>query len=405
MRLCVGFHEIPGHPDNAAEEGVCIRIAALNLHERVFPFRSHCGRRDLFRQNTDEVAAVLRGNEGFALALCKAGLHQFFNDSGAGRGCSKTFLLGVIIKLIVSGSLHRRQERVFRVLLRGCREVFGDAGRYTIQSIALMDFGQGLHGIILFFRLEGCLEQLFNGFPAVLNDGLALGFERIALAGERDLRFCVGVLLAGRTQKAHPDKIEDFLLRLRKRRNILLFELDGRENSVVICDLAVVGHAGNVRSDRNAGEKRKLTADDGNDLTGSVLHIVRDELTVRAWIGQELLFVKRLNEIECLLGSEAVVSVCLALQGGQIVELRRIDGFRLPLERRNDGLLFLASRRNSFCFLFGFDLFQIGGQIALADVDVEILFLLERGDFPVTLHQHCKGRRLDAPDHQLLVIA
>ena len=67
-------------------------------------------------------------------------------------------------------------------------------------------------------------------------------------------------------------------------------------------------------------------------------------------------------------------------------------------------MLFLASRRNSFCFLFGFNLFLIGGQIALADVDVEILLLLERGDFPVTLHQHCKGRRLDTPDHQFLVI-
>ena len=109
-------------------------------------------------------------------------------------------------------------------------------------------------------------------------------------------------------------------------------------------------------------------------------------------------------EIERLLGGEAVVAVSLALQGSQIIELRRIDGFRLPLERRNDGLLFLASRRNSFCFLFGFDLFQIGGQIALADVDVEILLLLERGDFTVALHQHCKGRRLDAPDYQLFVI-
>ena len=173
---------------------------------------------------------------------------------------------------------------------------------------------------------------------------------------------------------------------------------------MVIRDLAVVGYAGNVRSDRNAGEKWKLVADDGNDLTRSVLHIVRDELAVRARIGQEPFFVECLDEIERLLGSEAVVSVCLALQGGQIIELRRIDGFRLPLERRNDGLLFLASRRNSFCFLFGFNLFQIGGQIALADVDVEILLLLERGDFPVALHQHCKGRRLDAPDHQLLVI-
>ena len=106
-----------------------------------------------------------------------------------------------------------------------------------------MDFGQGLHGIVLFLRLERCLEQLFNGFPTVLNDGLALGFERIALAGERDLRLCVGVLLAGRTQKAHPDKIEDFLFRLRESGNILLFKLDGRENGVVIRDLAVVGYA------------------------------------------------------------------------------------------------------------------------------------------------------------------
>ncbi len=173
---------------------------------------------------------------------------------------------------------------------------------------------------------------------------------------------------------------------------------------MVICDLAVVGYAGNVRSNRNTGEKRKLAADDGNDLTGSVLHIIRDELAVRARIGQELLFVECLYEIERLLGGEAVVSVRLALQGGQIIELRRIDGFRLPLERRNDGLLFLASRRNSLCFLFGFDLFQIGGQIVLADVDVEILLLWNVEIFPVTLYQHCKGRRLDAPDHQLFVI-
>ena len=121
---------------------------------------------------------------------------------------------------------------------------------------------------------------------------------------------------AGRAQKAHPDKIEDFLFRLRQRRNILLFKLDGRENGMVICDLAVVGYAGNVRSDRNVGEKRKLAADDRNDLTGSVLHIVRDELAVCARIGQELLFVECLYEIERLLGGEAIVSICLALQGG-----------------------------------------------------------------------------------------
>ena len=72
--------------------------------------------------------------------------------------------------------------------------MFRDTGGHTFQNIALMDFGQGLHGIVLFLRLEGSLEQLFDGFPSVLNDGLPLGFELVALAGERDLRFCVGIV-------------------------------------------------------------------------------------------------------------------------------------------------------------------------------------------------------------------
>ena len=164
----------------------------------------------MFRQNTDKVAAVLRGNEGFAFTLCKAGFHQLFNDTGAGRGCSETFLLGVIVKLIVSGSLHRRQERVFRVLLRRRCEVFRDAGGHTFQNIALVDIGQGLHGIILFLRLEGCLEQLFNGFPAVLNDGLALGFELVALAGERELRFCVVCFLPVAHRRRIPTRLRIF---------------------------------------------------------------------------------------------------------------------------------------------------------------------------------------------------
>ena len=103
--------------------------------------------------------------------------------------------------------------------------MFRNAGGHTIQNITLMDFGQGLHGIVLFLRLEGSLEQLFDGFPSVLNGSLPLGFELVALAGERDLRLCVGMLLTGCTQKAHPDKNEDFLLRLRKRGNILLFRI------------------------------------------------------------------------------------------------------------------------------------------------------------------------------------
>ena len=72
--------------------------------------------------------------------------------------------------------------------------------------------------------------------------------------------------------------------------------------------------ADNIRRNRNAGEKRKLAAYNGDHLTGSVLHIIRNKLAVRARIGQELLFVECLYEIERLLGGEAIVlPSCFAL--------------------------------------------------------------------------------------------
>ena len=37
-------------------------------------------------------------------------------------------------------------------------------------------------------------------------------------------------------------------------------------------------------------------------------------------------------------------------------------------------------------------------------MDIEVFLLVESGDFAFSLHQHCQRRRLDAPDHQLLMI-
>ena len=64
----------------------------------------------------------------------------------------------------------------------------------------------------------------------------------------------------------------------------------------------------------------------------------------------------------------------------------------------------IASRRNRLRLVFGFDLFQIRRQVVFADMDIEVFLLVESCDFAFTLHQHCQRRRLDAPDHQLLMI-
>lgn len=55
------------------------------------------------------------GHKGFALALNKAAFDQLFDNTGAGGGSAKPFLLSIIVELSVSRSLHRRQEGVFGV--------------------------------------------------------------------------------------------------------------------------------------------------------------------------------------------------------------------------------------------------------------------------------------------------
>ena len=212
------------------------------------------------------------------------------------------------------------------------------------------------------------------------------------------------MLLTGSAQKAHGDKPDDFLLRLRQLGEVLLFKLDGGDNGMMVSDLGVVGNSPDVRLVDDAFKERHLAGDNADHLTGGALHILSDELTVRSGIGKQLFLIEGLHKIERLLGGKAIVAVGFPLQGGQIIELRRVDRLRLLLERRNDGLLFIASRRNRLRLVFGFDLFHVRRQAVFADMDIEVFLLVEGCDFAFTLHQHCQSRRLDAPDHQLLMI-
>ena len=282
--------------------------------------------------------------------------------------------------------------------------MFGDAGIDRRENILLIQRRQRAFRLVFFLALERFLEAVLNGFPSILHDCFALCLELVALTGERDRSLVVDVLLTGSAQKAHGDKLDDFLFRLRQLGEVLLFKLDGGNNGMMVSDLGVVGNSPDVRLMGNALEERQLAGDNADHLTGGALHILSDELTVRSGIGKQLFLIEGLHQIERLLGGKAIVAVGFPLQGGQIIELRRIDCLRLLLERRNDGLLFIASRRNRLRLVFGFDLFHVRCQAVFADMDIEVFLLVEGCDFAFTLHQHCQRRRLDAPDHQLLMI-
>ena len=108
----------------------------------------------------------------------------------------------------------------------------------------------------------------------------------------------------------------------------------------MVSDLGVVGNSPDVRLMGDALKERQLAGDNADHLTGGAFHILRNELTVRSGIGKQLFLIEGLHQIERLLGGKAIVAVGFPLQGGQIIELWRVDRLRLLLEIGNDGLLF-----------------------------------------------------------------
>ena len=109
------------------------------------------------------------------------------------------------------------------------------------------------------------------------------------------------MLLSGGGQKTHGNEPNAFLLGFRQLRDVLLLKLDSGNDSMVVSDLCVVDDPFHIGIVPDAVENRHLPTDDVNDLTGSAFHVICDELTVGTGIGQEFLFIERLNEIKRLL--------------------------------------------------------------------------------------------------------
>ena len=126
--------------------------------------------------------------------------------------------------------------------------------------------------------------------------------------------------------------------------------------------------------------------------------------TVRAGIGQQLLFVEALGVIKGLLRRVSEQAVCLTLQGGKVIELWRL--FLLLLLRdgsTGDGHTLAHSR-------YLFRLRRIGEFLRhrLSSVQRQtqqmIFFLVKQRDLCVTIRHHCQRRCLHTAHIQSAVI-
>lgn len=102
--------------------------------------------------------------------------------------------------------------------------------------------------LVLFLgSLSVSLKQRSIAFHPSCTTVFAFCLELVTLTSERDRSFVIDVLLTGSAQKAHGDKPDDFLLRLRQLGEILLFKLGGGDDSVMVSDFGVVGNSPDVR--------------------------------------------------------------------------------------------------------------------------------------------------------------
>ena len=98
---------------------------------------------------------------------------------------------------------------------------------------------------------------------------------------------------------------------------------------MVVADLFVVDAAFHIRFCLICRKRIDATAI-LYQLSDGLLHIFRQELAIGTRIGTQLFLIQCLYGIQYLLGGITEVAVGFPLQGGQVIELGRCDGFFLP---------------------------------------------------------------------------
>ena len=141
-----------------------------------------------------------------------------------------------------------------------------------------------------------------------------------------------------------------------------------------------------------------------DDAGGCFRHVGSQIAAVRAGIGQQLLFVKALRVVKGLLRRVSVQAVCLPLQGGEIIEFRRLFFLLFLLDRGTGDGRTLAHSRCLFRLRRIGELFRHRFGSVQRQTQQMILFFVEQRDLRVTLSEHGKGRRLHTPHIQSSVI-
>ena len=273
---------------------------------------------------------------------------------------------------------------------RGLALLYGGFG--AIQYLPLRQLRQ--RGVLLFLREIP--------LPAGIKDGFALGGELGTAALQRNCGFRIAVCIADRPEKLPRHKAQKLALAQRQDGGIRLARAGGREDGVVVADLAAVADLSCVHALRCGGFADG--GSNGHKLRHGGFQIVGEEAAVRAGIGAELFLVEGLQVVKRLLCGVAEAAVGLPLERGQVIEPGRVLRFLRALHRLDRDRLTGAGGGEGVRLRFLFELFGHGGKIAAAKIYRVKGFRAERPDLRLPLDDERQRGRHDAPHVQSAVV-
>ena len=280
-------------------------------------------------------------------------------------------------------------------------------GNGNLRTVKSLPFGEVRERIAVPIRrlfLQEGTENAVDFPPAFGENTLAFCGEGISARIKSCRDRLIHIRLRRCTQQLAADQKEQIALAQGQSLDIRFLNLHSRDDSMVVRYILVGDHGLHQREEVAAAIKGRQLCYQVDHAGCRFCHIGSQISAVRAGIGQQLLFVEALCVVKGLLRRVSKQAVYLPLQGGKVIELRRLFLLLLLRDRgTGDGRAPAVCRRLFRRCRIG-ELFRNRFGSVQRQTQQMIFFLVKQRDLRVALRQHCQCGCLNTAHIQGAVI-
>ena len=292
----------------------------LHFQQLVLPFSRHRCRFQIIRKDLDQGLSVICSHDLFPFPAGVLGMDQFFNDRCPGSRSPESFLLCLCVKFFISCRLHCCKQRILRIRFRRRSEMFRHLRFHMIEGLPFFHlWNRPLCSLfrILYSNSVRISETSFVNLPALFHNLFPFRMEMLTFAFNFHRNLTENMLPANSLHRVYGNQKQNLLLRFLQVIQMSIRKLYSGDDCMVIGHFFIVHDPAKIRFFRFIKRPHQLIflMDHTDHLSGSCLHIFRQEITVCPWIGDQFFFIKALGSCKSLLRRKTINAVCLSLQG------------------------------------------------------------------------------------------